>query len=162
MPQLSFGADTIYIFDGDVATLSVGQWAGYLWSTGSTASEITVSEAGEYWVEVQNGKCCYNADTVYVVKYELYVPNAFRPASSINYEFKPIVPFSAVQDYSLKIFDRWGQLIYESKDLGTGWKGDINGQPAPFGVYAWRIDYNTISDDGTRPIKMSGTVMLLK
>jgi len=73
-----------------------------------------------------------------------------------------VVPFNAVQDYSLKIFDRWGQLIFESKDLGVGWTGNINGQPAPVGVYAWRIDYNTISAEGTRPIKMAGTVMLLR
>jgi len=162
LPQVTFGVDTIYIFKGDYATLNVGQWAGYLWSTGSTASEITVADPGQYWVEVQNEKCCYNADTVYVVQYDLHVPNAFRPASPVNYEFKPVVPFNAVQDYSLKIFDRWGQLIFESKDLGVGWTGNINGQPAPVGVYAWRIDYNTISAEGTRPIKMAGTVMLLR
>jgi len=162
LPQVTFGADTIYIFKGDYATLNVGDWAGYLWSTGSTSNEIIVSEPGEYWVEVQNQKCCYNADTVYVVQYDLHVPNAFRPASPVNYEFKPVVPFNAVQDYRLQVYNRWGQLVFESQDLGTGWNGDVNGQPAPFGVYAWKIDYNTISVEGTRPIKMAGTVMLLK
>lgn len=162
LPDVEFGMDTIYIFKGDYARLNVGTWAGYYWSNGATTPEILVSEPGEYWVEVQNGQCCRNADTIYVVEYELYIPNAFRPSSSINYEFKPVAPFNAVQDYRLQIFDRWGQMVFESQDLGTGWNGEIRNEPAPMGVYAWRIDYQTVSDEGTRPIKMAGTVMLLR
>ncbi|MCK4568910.1 MAG: gliding motility-associated C-terminal domain-containing protein [Bacteroidales bacterium] len=163
LPEASFGVDTIYIFKGDVARLSVGdQWASYLWSTGATSSDIYVSEPGEYWVEVQNLQCCFNTDTVIVILYELYVPNAFKPSSAINNEFKPVVPFNAVQDYRMQIFDRWGQMVFESRDIGFGWNGEIRNQPAAMGVYAWRIDYITVSDDGTRPIKTAGTVMLLR
>jgi gliding motility-associated-like protein len=163
LPEVAFGEDTIYIFQGDNARLSPGdQWAAYLWSNGSTSSEIYISEPGEYWVRVQNENCCYNTDTVFVVLYEMYVPNAFRPASAVNHTFKPIVPFSAVQDYRLLVFDRWGQIIFESKDIGMGWNGEIKNQPAPFGVYVWRIDYSTVSDDGTKPVNASGTVMLLR
>ena len=146
LPEPEFGADTIYIYDGDYARLSVGEWSGYRWSTGATTQDILVGEPGQYWVEVQNGQCCWNADTVEVVLYELYMPNAFRPESTINNEFKPVVPFNAVQDYRLQIFDRWGQLIFESRDLGTGWTGEIKTQPAPLGVYAWRIDYQTVNE----------------
>lgn len=53
-------------------------------------------------------------------------------------------------------------MVFESQDLGTGWNGEIRNEPAPMGVYAWRIDYQTVSDEGTRPIKMAGTVMLLR
>jgi gliding motility-associated-like protein len=163
LPEVSFVSDTVYIFDGDNATLSVGdQWASYLWSTGSTSSEINVTEPGEYWVEVENEYCCYNTDTVTVVLYNLYVPNAFRPSSAVNYEFKPVVPFNAVQDYYLRVFDRWGQMVFESQDIGTGWDGTVGGQLAPTGVYAWRIDYNTTDEDGTKPVNAAGTVMLLR
>lgn len=163
LPEVSFPEDTIYIFEGDNVRLSPGgQYAAYEWSTGSTSSEIFVGEAGEYWVKVQNEQCCYNTDTVIVVLYEMYVPNAFRPASAINSSFKPKVPPGAVQDYRLLIYDRWGQLIFESQDIGTGWNGEIKNQAAPFGVYVWRIDYNTADEDGTKPVKASGTVMLLR
>ncbi len=163
LPEVSFGADTIYIFQGDNARLSVGdQWASYLWSTGATSSDIYVNQPGEYWVEVQNEQCCFNTDTVYVVLYEIYVPNAFRPASTINNEFKPVVPFMAVQDYRLTIYDRWGQMVFESRVLDNGWNGEVNNEPAPMGVYAWRIDYNTVNEDGTKPVSTSGTVMLLR
>jgi len=162
LPEVDFGVDTIYIFEGDYARLNVGDWAAYNWSTGETSSEILVGESGRYWVDVQNGQCCWNSDTVDVVLYDLYMPNAFRPESSINNEFKPVAPFNAVQDYRLQIFDRWGQMIFESRDLGVGWKGEINNEPAPLGVYAWRIDYETVNEEGTRPIVMSGTVMLLR
>ena len=163
LPEVSFGTDTIYIYQGDAAHLSVGDhYAAYAWSTGATSSDIYVSEPGKYWVEVQNYQCCYNADTVIVVKYELYVPNAFRPAGTANRVFKPVVPNNAVQDYRLQIYDRWGQLVFESNDLGTGWDGEINNKAAAMGVYAWRIDYQTTSGEGTRPVKMAGTVMLLR
>jgi len=163
LPEVSLGPDTIYIFKGDNARLAAGdQWASYLWSTGETSSEIYVSQPGQYWVEVQNAQCCFNTDSIIVILYDMYVPNAFRPASAINHEFKPVVPYNAVQDYRLQIFDRWGQMIFESRDLGTGWNGEIKNNPAPMGVYAWRIDYQTISDEGTKPVKVAGTVMLLR
>jgi gliding motility-associated-like protein len=162
LPEPEFGYDTIYIFKGDNARLNVGEWSAYNWSTGATTQDIIVSEPGTYWVEVQNGQCCWNADTIEVVYYNLYMPNAFRPSSAINNEFKPVVTFNALQDYRLQIYDRWGQLIFESRDIGTGWKGEINNEAAPLGVYAWRIDYQTVSDEGTRTVTMAGTVMLLR
>jgi len=162
LPEPEFGFDTIYIFKGDYTRLNVGVWSAYNWSTGETTQDILVSEPGTYWVEVQNGQCCWNADTIEVVYYDLYMPNAFRPSSAINNEFKPAVPLNAVQDYRLQIYDRWGQMIFESRDIGTGWKGEINNEAAPFGVYAWRIDYQTFSDEGTRPVTITGTVMLLR
>lgn len=162
-PDVAFPLDTIYIFEGDNVNLTPGsQYAAYLWSTGATSNNISVSDPGQYWVRVQNEQCCFNVDSVVVVLYELYVPNAFRPASTINSEFKPVVPVSAVQDYRMQIYDRWGKLIFESSDIGTGWDGEINNQAAPFGVYAWKIDYKTVDDDGTKPVKASGTVMLLR
>ena len=68
----------------------------------------------------------------------------------------------AVQDYRLTIYDRWGQMVFESRVLDNGWNGEVNNEPAPMGVYAWRIDYNTVNEDGTKPVSTSGTVMLLR
>ena len=87
---------------------------------------------------MQNCQCCRNADTVIVVQYELYIPNAFRPASSVNYEFKPVVPFNAVKDYRMQIFDRWGQMVFETSTPEMTWDGTApNGKPAPMGNYIW-------------------------
>jgi gliding motility-associated-like protein len=73
-----------------------------------------------------------------------YVPNAFTPNSSgTNDVFTPV--FTSGFDpynYSLLIFNRWGELLFESKDATIGWDGTYGGntQVVPEGVYIWRIE----------------------
>lgn len=67
-------------------------------------------------------------------------PNAFRPASGIeeNRVFKPGI-IDHVDEYHLMIFNRWGELVFESFDQETGWDGYYNGQPAKQDVYIWKV-----------------------
>lgn len=70
----------------------------------------------------------------------LYVPNAFTPnADELNEVFKPIV--FDVTEYEFLIFNRWGQVVFETNDREAGWDGRVNGKLAPDGVYLWRIRY---------------------
>jgi gliding motility-associated-like protein len=73
-------------------------------------------------------------------------PNAFRPASPIeeNREFKPGI-IDHVGNYHLMIFNRWGELIFESFDQETGWNGNFKGAPAKQDVYIWIVK-GTYSD----------------
>ncbi len=69
-----------------------------------------------------------------------YVPNAFTPnADGTNEVFRPIV--YDVKDYEFLIFNRWGQVIFESNQTLQGWDGRIGGMLAPDGVYVWRLRY---------------------
>jgi gliding motility-associated-like protein len=67
-------------------------------------------------------------------------PNAFRPASPLeeNKVFKPGI-IDHVDDYHLMIFNRWGELIFESFDQEIGWDGTYKGQPAKQDVYIWKV-----------------------
>ena len=70
----------------------------------------------------------------------LYVPNAFTPnGDGRNEVFRPIV--FDVTDYTLEIYNRWGERIFETNNRKAGWNGRINNQNAPDGVYVWRIKY---------------------
>jgi gliding motility-associated-like protein len=40
----------------------------------------------------------------------------------------------------MRIYNRWGNLIFESKNLNQGWDGSYNGTPQPFGVYVYEIE----------------------
>jgi gliding motility-associated-like protein len=73
-------------------------------------------------------------------------PNAFRPASPLeeNKVFKPGI-IDHVDNYHLMIFNRWGELIFESFDQEVGWDGTYNGQPAKQDVYIWKVK-GTYSD----------------
>lgn len=89
----------------------------------------------------------------------IQVPNAFRPEGT-NIFFKPIFLFeSSIQDYSLQIFDRWGQLIFETRDPEEGWYGMSNGEPMKKGVYVYRIAI--VQTDGSR-LERQGNVLLLR
>jgi gliding motility-associated-like protein len=67
-------------------------------------------------------------------------PNAFRPDSPLeeNRQFLPGI-IDHVDEYHLMIFNRWGELIFESKDQEVGWDGTYNGKTAKQDVYIWKV-----------------------
>lgn len=91
---------------------------------------------------------------------EIGFPNAFRPDSPLeeNRVFLPGV-VDNVTDYHLMIYNRWGQLLFESFDQNVGWDGYYQGALAKQEVYIWRVE-GTYSD-GTPFVKV-GDVTLLR
>jgi gliding motility-associated-like protein len=91
-----------------------------------------------------------------------YVPNTFTPDGDIfNQTFKPV--FTSGFDpynYSLMIFDRWGELIFESRNTQVGWDGTYNNRIAQEGVYTWRIQFKLLEGDDRREI--FGTVLSIR
>jgi len=88
----------------------------------------------------------------------LFVPNAFTPDGR-NPEFLPIAGFTDVHLYDFRIWSRWGDVIFESKDPKQGWDGTFKGKPAPEGVYFWVVE---LSGSGDAQIKRAGTVNLIR
>jgi len=78
-----------------------------------------------------------------------YIPNTFTPdGDEFNQTFQPIFtagydPF----DFNMKIFNRWGEVIYETEDDTVGWDGTFKGRLVPDGSYNWSIEFKTISSD---------------
>lgn len=74
---------------------------------------------------------------------EIYVPNSFTPnGDGLNDVLKPI-PVGLAEFHYLKVFNRFGQLLYTVTDPSKGWNGKVNGEPG-FGTYIWiaeGIDY---------------------
>ncbi len=120
----------------------------YLWSTGSTLNAIDVIEKGTYWLKVDNNSGCQYADTVNVdnMKCEctLYIPNTFTPNNDgLNDAFKPVY-YCDLQEYDLKIYDRWGHLVFETNDIENGWNGKNKTGLIEQGVYTYLINYRPI------------------
>ena len=69
------------------------------------------------------------------------VPNAFTPdGAPPNDIFKPVVIGVDRAHYRFYVFDRWGQVIYQTDDPDAGWNGQFaNGTEAPIGVYVWKL-----------------------
>jgi gliding motility-associated-like protein len=120
----------------------------YTWSTGSTMTAIEVVEKGTYWLKVDNNNGCQYADTVNVdnMKCEcsLYIPNSFTPNSDgLNDGFKPVY-YCDLQEYELKVFDRWGHLIFESHDIEDSWNGKNKNGLIEQGVYTYLVNYRPL------------------
>ncbi|MCK9451602.1 MAG: gliding motility-associated C-terminal domain-containing protein [Bacteroidales bacterium] len=71
---------------------------------------------------------------------ELFMPNAFKPGGITNV-FKPISRFAPHSNYLFQIYNRWGQLIFETRDFNTGWDGNYNSSRVSRGTYIWTYQY---------------------
>jgi len=72
----------------------------------------------------------------------LYLPNAFTPGGQ-NPIFRPVGTFAEFSEYRMDVYNRWGELLFTSKDFETGWDGTLNGNAAPVGVYVCVISYRS-------------------
>ena len=93
---------------------------------------------------------------------EIFIPNAFSPDfNGFNDEFKPFSNCE-VSDYSIKIFNRWGALVFETTNIDFGWDGTFNGRLVTEGVYAYRIEYNVEQMDEILQKRFGGDVTVIR
>ena len=90
-----------------------------------------------------------------------YVPNAFSPdGDEFNNVFKPILTTGFdVNSYHLQIFNRWGELIFESLNYEEGWDGTYHDEKLLDGTYIWKIKVKNRSSD--KKVELDGHVTLL-
>ncbi len=106
------------------------------------------TELGDYIAQLTASSlygCSDSASTTIAVVFgEIYAPNAFRPDSDIpeNRVFMPTGLGLNNTSFTLQIFNRWGQVIFESESVDNPWEGfDQNGKEAPMGNYIWLATY---------------------
>ena len=72
---------------------------------------------------------------------EVYIPNAFTPTGDLlNDSFQPSSTCSYIE-YDMKIYNRWGELVFQSNDANTFWDGTHNGEESATGVYVYELTY---------------------
>lgn len=87
------------------------------------------------------------------------MPNAFAPGTGGNNQFKMIVDGIAKLNY-FRVYNRWGELVFETKNITEGWDGTYKGDPQPFGVYVY--DIQAVSALTGKLKTMRGNVTLLR
>lgn len=113
-----------------------------IWSTGQTTDSIHVSKPGRYTAQV--GDCIQNIDVSVIEEKILQFPNVFVPGSQVkeNTVFKPYFKdISTITSYQLVVMNRWGQKVFETNKLDTGWDGIFDGNPAPVDTYTYYAIY---------------------
>lgn len=121
--------------------------------------ELSILETTTYSLTVSSSDGCINSDTITIfVDGVLYVPNAFTP----NGDGKNDVFYAFGQDiveFNMLIFDRWGELLFESDDLELGWDGFYKNELAKTETYIWKIKYKDVQGN---PGEKIGTVSLIR
>ncbi|MCC6410570.1 MAG: PKD domain-containing protein [Saprospiraceae bacterium] len=142
LPCDSSGVVMVPEIQGDPTDLT------YLWFDGSTDPTYTAGEAGQVYVDVTN-VCETQSAVAQVFWAELenngslvYVPNVFAPLS-IDYDNSRFKSYFAsgltIFDYQFSIFDRWGNLMFQTEDVEGAWDGVFRGEDMMPGVYVYII-----------------------
>lgn len=126
-----------------------------------------ITGPGEYPVTliVVNASGCADTTTGTVVigdLFSLYVPNAFTPTASTgtNDIFMPVGRNHEISEYEFMIFNRWGEMVFRTTELGKGWDGTMNNIKCPSDTYVWKIKVKSTLN-GQR-IERIGHVTLLR
>jgi gliding motility-associated-like protein len=88
----------------------------------------------------------------------IFTPNCFTPKGGQNTIFKPQLSGAKKGSYEMRIYNRYGQLLFYSNDISLGWDGTFEGQYVQVGVYVFIITYQ---DADSQQQSKRGTVMLL-
>jgi gliding motility-associated-like protein len=145
-PTVSAGPD-ITLQLGDSTVLNATGAGPYSWSTGDTASSFTVhpTSTTTYCVSTTNASGCTATDCV-TITVELpcgadilatLLPTAFSPnQDQLNDEY--CVPSSVcIRNFELRVYDRWGEKVFETTDTGTCWDGRYRERELGTGVFAY-------------------------
>lgn len=154
--NFAFSPDTVSEFFTDVnfTNLSTDGWE-YEWSIENATPdwsedthpsvEYPEGDVGEYPVTlfVTSEFGCTDEITKFVPIVSdviIYVPNSFTPDNdNYNEIWKPVIEGVDIYDYHIEVFNRWGELIWESKNPNIGWDGFYGNKKVKSGTYVWRI-----------------------
>ncbi|MDW7692319.1 PKD domain-containing protein [Flammeovirgaceae bacterium SG7u.111] len=133
--------DTVINYEGDFKKIA---WVEEEYPTDSVfASDITISAPGVYIVNVTNKNNCTTVDSVRIVELcpaVILYPNAFTPnKDNLNDSFR--IKGDNFTDFELTVFNRWGEIIFQTKNQEEGWPGTSGGVDMPMGVYPFMVVY---------------------
>jgi gliding motility-associated-like protein len=141
----------------------------YAWSpsTGiSNSNNRTVYYNGnketDYLVKITTASGCVTIDSILVRVFktgDIFVAKAFTPnADGVNEKIYPLT-VGIKQFLYLRIYNRWGQLMFETTSISNGWDGTSNGKKQPMDTYTWIVQGITEDD---RVIQKTGNTLLIR
>ncbi len=160
-PTVSLGLDTgICKYKPVILKTLSSNYDSYLWNTGETTPTILVNQTGRYYVTVSKNSC-EASDTIQVLPgdCDVYIPSAFTPNNDTKNETFGVVENAILQFFSMRIYSKWGELIFSSNDVNKKWDGTFKGKKMPNGSYVWMLNYTNIRG---RKFYEQGTVMLIR
>ncbi|HKR04211.1 MAG TPA: PKD domain-containing protein [Bacteroidia bacterium] len=147
--------DTIYQGQTVQLTSTVYSNTTYTWtppdfltnpSISNPSATLTALGVYVYVVEITDSFGCKNTDSVRIVmrrvscvEPEIFIPNAFTPNTDGNNDVL-YVRGSMIRELLFRVYDRWGEKVFETNIPGTGWNGTYKGKPVQPGVYDYYLE----------------------
>ncbi len=163
------GKDTIAV-KGAPHQLQGSGGLNYQWSSPTVSISnpntrypfVTLLNDANFYVRVSDAVGCEGFDSVFVKVYDgptYYIPNAFSPNGDGQNDIFRAIPVGISNTTYFRIFNRFGELMFETNQWLKGWDGTYKGKPQPSGSYVWIVK-GTSKDNKT--VEMKGTVMLVR
>ena len=140
----------------------------YLWSPSTGLSSTTISNPTTtltsqqfYTIRITNVAGCVTNDSIQVRvfnEYTVFVPSGFSPdGDGVNEKLSPLL--AGIKELkSFRVYNRWGQLLYQSSDKNAGWNGTFNGKQQLSETYVWVVE--AIDQDGKNILKTGKTTLI--
>ncbi len=91
----------------------------------------------------------------------VFIPNSFSPnGDGRNDIFMPGLMWDDIAHYELTVFNRWGQVVYQTQTNNTGWDGQFQNRPAPKGSYNFLLKVQSTFEEKVHTVH--GTVLLVR
>jgi gliding motility-associated-like protein len=116
---------------------------------------------GDHWIKYVLDFNCNESDSILLdlgCDLQIFVPSAFTPNSDEHNELFTLASQYLIS-FEMSIFDRWGELMFHTKDIDHRWDGTFNGQIVPIGTYSYH--YTAFGMDN-QTVNKSGTITILK
>lgn len=112
-----------------------------------------------YTVTIIDDAGCVALDsTQIIVVLDLVIPNAFTPnGDGLNDFFGISSPF--IDQYAMVVYDRWGEIVFQTNDKNVGWDGTFKGKDLEMGTYIYVLQATTVEN---KPIDQTGTITLIR
>lgn len=162
-PSAFLNADTAICRYSSISLQANTSFTRYRWNTGSVSPSIQVKVPAIYWLEATSANTCKGRDSIVITLNDclegLYVPTAFTPNNNgSNDVFTPLL-FGDMQSYSFQVYNRWGQVVFQTTERGVGWDGNYRGKNQDTNIFVWKCTYQL---NGGKVENRKGTVLLLK
>jgi gliding motility-associated-like protein len=148
---------------GTVFNIHLPGYKNYLWNTGDITSTISLNAFGTYYLTVTDNNNCTGKDSIILRRnfncVPVNIPTAFTPnQDGKNDIFRPVIT-QEVSEYSLAVFNRYGQKIFVTNNYNTGWNGTFNGVNQPRNAYIYLLSFK---NSNGKLSEYKGTVTLIR
>lgn len=168
IPRIELGNDTAMCY-GKVLTvypdyIIAGNAYTYLWGNGSTDSSYDVKDDAMVRLRLTNS-CGTGEDSMYAdfKSCAIWLPGAFSPnGDGLNDLCKLLGDIDGVTGFKMVIYNRWGQNVFTTNDVRTGWDGTYKGIPAETGTYYYLLRVGYKEWEGVKVQTWKGDITLVR